>query len=108
MQQNLGETARQAEKDNIFNLLARSAQTAAKNRDQSDRNFGIILDERNEIAALDNHQFAVVDCDGVCGALPTVEKSYFAEKLAGNHQVEYRVLPSSDGALIRTAPARTA
>src|SRR4029078_10575882 len=92
MQQNLGETARQGEQDNIFDLLARSAQTAAKNRDQSDRNFGIIPDERNEISALDDHQFAVIDCNGICSPLPTIEKSYFAEKLAGNHQVEYRVL----------------
>src|SRR6476620_1118348 len=96
MQQNLGETARQAEKDNIFNLLARSAQTAAKNRDQSDRNLGIVPDERNEIAALDDHEFAIVDCNGVCSPLSTVEKGYFTEKLARHHQVEYRVFSRSE------------
>src|SRR5215831_13317622 len=82
----------QAEKNDVFDLFARFSQAPAKEHDQPDRNFGVILEQRDKISPFDDHQFAVINGDGVGGPLPTIEKGYFAEQLAGHHQIEYRVL----------------
>src|SRR5262249_20549883 len=97
MQQNLGKTSRQAKKYDIFDLLARFSQTCAKYGDQSNCNFGIVLDQRNEIRPFDDQQFAIINCNSVRGPLPSIEKGDFAKELAGHHQIEYRILPLSRG-----------
>jgi len=52
----------------------------------------MVPQQRDKIAPLDNHQFAVFDCHRVRGPLPAVEKSNFPEYFSGNDQVEYGVL----------------
>jgi hypothetical protein len=93
VQENLGEAVRQSEENNILDLLARAAQPRAQNIDQSYRDFRIIPQYRDEIAALDNHQFTIVDSNRVSGALPSVEKCNFPEEFTGDDQVENCVFP---------------
>jgi hypothetical protein len=88
MQQGFGQTIRQSEKDYIFDLLAGPAYTPAQYIDQSYRDFRIISNERDEITAFDNHQFAVIDCNSVRRSLTSVKKGDLPEKFAGNNQIE--------------------
>ncbi|MFY9602440.1 MAG: hypothetical protein WAR02_19590, partial [Pseudolabrys sp.] len=75
-----------------FNLFARFSDTRAKYLDQSYCNFGVISNQWNEIAALNNHQLAVLYWNGICRPLPSIKEGDFSKKFARHDQVEYRVL----------------
>src|SRR5262249_521542 len=91
MQQNFGETIGQAEENDVFDLFACFSYARAQDLDQPLGNLGIVSNQRGKVAAFDDHQFAIVDSNGVGGPLPAVEKSDLSEKLARNHQIEYCV-----------------
>src|SRR5689334_17724586 len=91
MQEHLSETVGKTKKDDVLNLLARLPYASAEYLDQPDGNLGIVLDERNEIPPFNNHQLAIVDCDGVSRSLPSVEKGDLAEQFPRNDQIKNRV-----------------
>jgi len=92
MEQHFGEAVRQAEENNVFDLLAGFAQAPAEHLDESYRQLGIVLNQWDEIPPLDNHKLAIVDGHGIRRSLPAIEKRNFPEQVAGDYQIKDRIL----------------
>ena len=93
MQESLCQTMGQAEEDNILDLFACAAQTRADDFNQPHCNFRILSKQFREVMALNFHDLAVFDNDGVCSSRPAIQHRYFAKYVARHDQVQYCIIP---------------
>src|SRR5262245_66361259 len=87
MQQHFGEAVWQAEENNVFDLFTSSAQTRAEHLDESYRQLGIVLNQRDKVPPLNDHELAIIDGDGIRGSLPAIENRYLPKQIAGHDQI---------------------
>src|SRR5689334_18032883 len=92
LQQCLREPALQSQKHNVLDLLAGSAQSSADKFNELHRDIRILPHHRDEIATVNNHQFAVFNSYGIGGPRAAIEQRDLAEQLSGWDDVEYGVL----------------
>ncbi len=83
LQQRFGDPPFEMTETEVFDLLARVAQTLAQNLDQHQADVGVIFEERHEIAAVQHQQLAIAHRHRIAAALATVERPNFAHDLAG-------------------------
>src|SRR5581483_3644076 len=91
-QKRLGKARRHVEKQHILDLLAGMAQSRAQNLDQLHGELGPRREQRDEVAAIDQHQRAFGQRLRVGGSLTAIEQRNLAEDFAGLDQIEDRVL----------------
>jgi hypothetical protein len=74
----------------MLNVLISMTQTVAKHLEELKAHVGALFEKRDEIASVENQQFAIRDCGRIGGSRLSVKQCNFTENLAGLQNGEYK------------------
>jgi hypothetical protein len=100
--------ATEVQEHHVLDLLGRLSQPTAKDSEKDHAEVGMILEDRQKIPAVQNHEFAVRHRRRVRAPLLAVEHCDFAEDVAGVEDGKNDFFPPTESELILTLPRKTA
>ena len=103
-EQRAGESARQIQQDDLFDLLAGPAQPRTEQLDEFHRKSRMASHEGQEVAAVNDEDFAFGICGGVGRPPLSGKHRNLAERLARTDQIEDRAAAFRRGDVIFTVP----